>query len=415
MIRKRSPNSFTIIIDLGKDPATGKRLRGNHTFKGTRKQAEKEERTLLLARDNGTYVLPSKITVEAFMEQWIKDHAAGDHITARTAQGYADMLKLHIEPGFRGILLQKLRPHHIQAFYSRMLESGKLPKPPKKPRSKKPRAEQEKAPKEEPKPQGLAPQTVRHMHNLIHGSLRAAVRMSVISVSPADAVMPPRVRHEEVKILDKDQTLKLLAAASGTRLYLPILLAIATGARRGEILALRWKDVDLQAETVTIRRSLSETRQLGLFFKEPKSRKSIRSIALPAFAVAALKEHRKAQAKKKMLIRDTYQDNDLVLPNWDGRPWAPNLLTGAFGDFMKKQEKKQEALPHIRFHDLRHGSISMLLMEGVPFKVVSARAGHSTVGITLDTYGHLLPGADEQAAAQLESLMGADIAASGDK
>jgi integrase len=146
----------------------------------------------------------------------------------------------------------------------------------------------------------------------------------------------------------------------------------------------------------------------GLFFKEPKSRKSIRSIALPAFAVAALKDHKKAQAKKKMLIRDTYQDNDLVLPNWDGRPWAPNLLTGAFGDFMKKQED----LPHIRFHDLRHGSISMLLMEGVPFKVVSARAGHSTVGITLDTYGHLLPGADEQAAARLENLMGAGIAAS---
>ena len=159
------------------------------------------------------------------------------------------------------------------------------------------------------------------------------------------------------------------------------------------------------------RPALSETRELGLFFKEPKSRKSIRSIALPPFAIAALKEHKKAQAKEKMLIRDTYQDNDLVLPNWDGHPWAPNLLTGAFGDFMKKQEK----LPHIRFHDLRHGSISMLLMEGVPFKIVSARAGHATVGITLDTYGHLLPGADEQAASRLESLMGADIAAAGDK
>jgi integrase len=256
---------------------------------------------------------------------------------------------------------------------------------------------------------GLAPQTVRHMHNLLHEACRSAVMMNLLAVNPADAVTPPRVRREEVKILDKAQTLALLQAARGTRLYLPILLAIATGARRGEILALRWQDVDLQAGVLTIRRSLSETRALGLSFKEPKSKKSARSIALPAFAVAALKEHKKSQAEEKMLIRATYQENDLVLPRWDGRPWAPNLLTGLFGDFMQKQQ-----LPRIRFHDLRHGSISMLLMEGVPFKVVSARAGHSTVGITLDTYGHLLPGADEQAAASLDSLMGAGIAAAAD-
>jgi integrase len=413
-IRRRSADSFTIVIELGTDSATGKRLQGNHTFRGNKKEAEKEERRLLLARDNGTYVLPSALTVEAFVEQWIKDHAAADHITARTAQGYSDMLRLHIAPAFRGILLQRLRSHHIQAFYSEMLESGRLPKAKKieKPKRAKPEqaAEEPAAEQEQAKPQGLAPQTVRHLHNLLHEALRSAVMMNLLAVNPADAVTPPRVRREEVRILDKEQTLALLQAARGTRLYLPILLAIATGARRGEILALRWQDVDLQAGAVTIRRSLSETRKLGLSFKEPKSKKSVRSIALPAFAVAALKEHKKSQAEQKMLIRATYQENDLVLPRWDGRPWAPNLLTGLFGDFMKKQQ-----LPRIRFHDLRHGSISMLLMEGVPFKVVSARAGHSTVGITLDTYGHLLPGADEQAAVRLESLIGAGLPAAADK
>ena len=236
---------------------------------------------------------------------------------------------------------------------------------------------------------------------MLHEALRCAVKWGLLAVNPADAVTPPKVRRQETKILDKDQTLKLLEAARGTHLYLPILLAIATGARRGELLALRWQDVNLKAGTVTIRRTLSETREQGLLFKEPKSKKSTRVIALPAFATAALKKHKKAQAEKIMSIRATYQDNDLVLPHWDGRPWAPNLLTSAFGDFMDKLD-----IPRVRFHDLRHGSISMLLMEGVPFKVVSARAGHSTTAITLDVYGHLLPGADEKAAASLDGLMG---------
>jgi integrase len=135
-------------------------------------------------------------------------------------------------------------------------------------------------------------------------------------------------------------------------------------------------------------------------FKEPKSKKSIRSITLPTWASLALREHKKDQAEYIMSVRATYQDNGLVLPDWDGRPWRPSLLTSVFGDFMSKQE-----LPHIRFHDLRHGNISMLLMAGTPAKVVSARAGHATTGITQDIYGHLLPGVDEEAAAHLDDLV----------
>jgi integrase len=150
---------------------------------------------------------------------------------------------------------------------------------------------------------------------------------------------------------------------------------------------------------------LSETRKHGLIFKEPKSKKSIRVIALPEFAVAAVKAHKKAQAEYVMSVRAMYQDNGLVLPNWDGQPWRPSLLTGAFSAFIRRLD-----LPRVRFHDLRHGSISMLLMEGVPVKVVSARAGHATTGITQDIYGHLLPGADKQAAALLHDLMAAGTA-----
>ncbi len=123
---------------------------------------------------------------------------------------------------------------------------------------------------------GLAPQTVLHFHRLLHEALRQAVMCGDIAVNPADRVTPPKVRRQERKILDKDQTLALIEAARGTHLYMPILLAVATGARRGELLALGWTDCDLKAGTVTIRRTLSETRELGLVFKEPKSKKSTR-------------------------------------------------------------------------------------------------------------------------------------------
>jgi integrase len=178
----------------------------------------------------------------------------------------------------------------------------------------------------------------------------------------------------------------------------PVLLALATGARRGEILALRWQDLNLDAGTVTIRRSLSETRN-GLAFKGTKSDKP-RLITLPAFAVAPLKQYRHDQHERRLLLGKSYQNNDLVVCTWDGRPWAPNLVTGAFGDLTKKLE-----LEGVHFHTLRHTHISQLLMQGVPLKVASARAGHATVGITADIYGHLLPGADEQAAQQLDTFL----------
>ncbi|MBN1319454.1 MAG: site-specific integrase [Thermoleophilia bacterium] len=183
----------------------------------------------------------------------------------------------------------------------------------------------------------------------------------------------------------------------GTRLYLPVVLAVGSDLRRGELLALRWSDCDLQTGKLTVTRTLSEGRDYGLMFKEPKSRTSRRVITLPAFALEALTEHKKAQATHRLEVGPGYKDQGLVMPNDDGSPWAPNLLTGAFGDTIRKLD-----LPRVRFHDLRHSHITHLLLRGVPLKVVSARAGHSGIAITGDLYGHLLPGADEEAAAKLD-------------
>jgi integrase len=187
----------------------------------------------------------------------------------------------------------------------------------------------------------------------------------------------------------------------GTRLYAPVVVAATTGLRRGELLALRWSDVNLDAANLTVKRALEETKG-GLNFKSPKTKKAQRILDLLPLTVEVLRRHRVDQAKVRLAAGPAWEDNDLVFPDVDGRPWRPSLLTGAFSDRQ----------PGIRFHDLRHSHATQLLRAGAHPKIVSERLGHAGVGITLDTYSHVLPGMQKQAVLQLEASLRA--AGSGD-
>lgn len=390
-LRKRGHNYWELCISEGVDPSTGKKLRTYHNFHGTQREAEREHTRLQRARDMGIHVKPSSLKLSEYLDRWINDHARL-HVSPRTLQGYKDIVRLHISPSLGTLPLDKLRPIHLQVFYSDRLDRGRI-----KPKPAKDKADSAGEPPTSPdEAAGLAPQTVLHFHRLLHEALGTAVKWGLLAVNPADAATPPKVRRKELAVLTEEQTRTLLKAAEGTRLYLPVALAVASGLRRGELLALRWSDCDQEAGTIAVRRTLSETRE-GLLFKEPKSRTSRRVVTLPAFALEALKVHRKAQAAHRLEVGPGYKDQGLVLPSVDGSPWAPNLLTGAFCRLIDSL-----ALPRVRFHDLRHGHITQLLLRGVPLKVVSARAGHAGIAITADLYGHLLPGADEQAAAKLD-------------
>ncbi len=379
-IRKRGQNYWEICVNLGVDPSTGKRVRSFHSFRGTKRQAEQEHTRLSRARDLGVYVPPAKMTLGEFLQRWLEDHAR-HQVSPRSLQGYRDIVRLHLEPCLGEIQLDKLRPIDIQTFYSDRLDRGRL-----------------KQPSADGEPTGLSPRTVLHIHRVLREALGEAVKMRMLAVNPTDAVTPPKVeRGGNLKVLTENETAQLLDTVVGTPLHMPVLLAIGTGLRRGELLALRWADVNLETGEATVKRSLSETRE-GLSFKEPKSRESRRTVCLPAFVVKALKEHRKAQNEQRLMLGAGYQDNNLVLPSQDGSPWRPSTLTSAFSAMIRKHN-----LPLVRFHDLRHGHVTHLLLRGVPLKVVSARAGHSTIAITADLYGHLLPGADQQAAAHLDT------------
>jgi integrase len=217
--------------------------------------------------------------------------------------------------------------------------------------------------------------------------------------NPADAVKPPRPERKEMQALDEDETAKLLVSSRSTRVWIPVLLAVTTGMRRGEILGLRWSDVDLDNGVLCVRQALSKTQAEGIVFREPKTAKSRRTLALLPMTVDALKEHRKLQTKERLRLGPVFEDHGLVCARENGRPWHPESFTSAWRILCR------DTGVTVRFHDLRHTHATQLLRGGIHPKVVSERLGHSTIGLTLDTYSHVLPGMQEEAAAKLDAIL----------
>jgi integrase len=378
-IRRRGKQSWAIAIYLGRDER-GKRKYKWHTVKGGRRQAENECARLLNQLSGGEYVEPTRATVDEYLERWLEDYARSN-VAGKTFERYAEIIRTHLVPAFGGCRLNKLHPLQIQAYYSLALQSGR-----------------------KDGKGGLSAQTVLHHHRVLKDALTQAVRWRLLARNPADAVEPPRPAGREMQVLDEAQTAQLLKHAEGKELYLPILLGVTTGLRRGEILAARWSDVDFEAGTLAVCQSLEHTKAGGLVFKQPKTRRSRRVVALPTLAIEALRKHRAAQARHRLQAGTAYADHDLICARFDGQPRNPGAVTRSFRKLIEALD-----LPRIRFHDLRHSHATQLLRQDIHPKVVSERLGHSTIGITLDTYSHVLPGMQEQAAKRIDSVLRAAL------
>jgi integrase len=223
-----------------------------------------------------------------------------------------------------------------------------------------------------------------------------------VARNPVEFVRPPRPEVKEMAVLTEDETAALVEAVRGHWLYLPVLLAVTTGMRRGELLALRWADVDVDAGTCVVRQSVQQVKggRAGLTFKGPKTAKSRRSVALPALAVEALIRHKAEQAALRLRLGPAYRNQDLVVARDDGSPVVPNAVTKAFINIQVKH-----GLRRVRFHDLRHSHATHLLRAAVNIKVVSERLGHARSGITLDIYSHVMPGMQEDAAQRVDGAL----------
>jgi integrase len=238
---------------------------------------------------------------------------------------------------------------------------------------------------------GLNIRTVLHIHRLLRQALQQAVLWQLRPTNPADLVAAPRPPEIEMKPVEEDRAGSLILLSEGTRLFLPV-LTLCTGMRGGEILGIRWSDLDFESSRVTVNPSVSETRKDGVFFKSPKRKKLRRTITLPAILITVIKEQQNHQQELKKMFGPDYKDFDLVMPNPDGTPWAPDRFSRIYKDFVRTR-----GAGDIRFHDLRHTHTSELLRRGTPVKTVSERLGHANATITLNTYAHVMNGDDEKA------------------
>lgn len=383
---KRSEGSWSIVLYLGRDPITGKKRKKWYTYRGNKKEAEKELTRLVYEVNTGAYVEPAKLTLAEYLQRWLNDYAK-TNVGGKTLERYEEIVSKHLVPALGSMLLCNLKPLHIQSYYSQALQNGRL-----------------KRKKQSTEKCGLEPQTVLHHHRVLREALAQAVRWQLLIRNPADAVEPPKPEPKEMHALDEAQTAWLLEVAKGTRFYVPVLLAVTSGMRRGEFLALRWKDLNIERGVVSVMRSVQQTKA-RIDFKAPKGRKGrnvrkTRSIVLLPLTLEALTQHREIQDRQKERLGSTYEDEDLICARENGSLWKPNTFSSDFARLAKKA-----GLKGVRLHDMRHSHATQLLINGIHPKVVSERLGHSTVGITLDIYSHVLPGLQEDAAMKLDRAL----------
>lgn len=366
--------TWTVVVDLPRDPVTGKRRQKRISAK-TKKEAERLAAQAIHAIDNGNFADSGKQTVADYLEHWLDTYARGA-CKPTTYDRYASLIRTHIIPAIGHLKLDKLTPMHLTQLYRQKLDGGRL----------------------DGKPGGLSARTVRYIHATLHEALHHAMRWGLVVRNVADVVDPPALARKDMQTWDVTQSDAFLSAAEGSRYYPVFALAILTGLRRGELLALRWQDVDLERGELTVRQTLID-RNGRLEFSTPKTHRSRRSVALPDSAVALLRQHKARQNQERLTAGEAWAALDLVFATELGKPLHPRNLFRAF-----RQITKQAGVPVIRFHDLRHSHATLLFAAGTHPKVVSERLGHATISITLDTYSHVLPGMQKDAVTQLDAL-----------
>lgn len=374
-VRKRG-KGWLVTVEMGRDPTTGRRRR-TYLTAPTRREAEREEARLRHEAATGLDLEPTKISLAEYLKRWLD--AVRPNLAPSTERRYEDLLRHQVIPHIGTIPLSKLRPLHVQQLYARLQENG--------------RADGKG---------GLSPRTLLHVHRLLSEALRQAVRWQIIPRNVCQAVEAPQARRAEMRTLSPEETRRLLEAAKAedTAYGDVIVLAIHTGLRLGELLGVRWEDVDLEKGALTIRRALQYVPGEGLAFREPKTARARRTLPLGPTALATLRQLRRRQLEERLAVGPSYCDSGVVFADVLGRPLPPYRVSQRFPVFVKRL-----GLAPLRFHDLRHTHASLLLARGVHPKIVSERLGHASIAITLDTYSHVLPNLQEKAARDLDAWL----------
>jgi integrase len=331
--------------------------------------AQRALRQAMADADRGLVFEAGNLTVEEYLNRWLTD-SVQNTVRNTTFERYEQITRKHIVPEIGRAKLKALTPAHVRGIYRKKLEAG------------------------------LSARTVQYIHVTLHKALKQAVRDGLVPRNSTEAVKPPQVRREEIHPLTSEQVKTLFEAAKGDRLEALYILAVTTGLRQGELLGLKWDDVDMESSALQVRRTLT-TAKGGAVLSAPKTKGSRRTVRLSQTALEALRSHLARQLEEIDRVGSLWRENSLIFASEVGEPLNRHDLTlRRFKPLLRRA-----GLPEIRFHDLRHTCATLLLSKNVNPKIVSEMLGHATIAITLDTYSHVLPTMQESAAKAMEDAL----------
>jgi integrase len=362
-------SKWSVMIDLPRDPVIGKRRQRRITAP-TRREVEllAVEALSKLESEGFPEAEASKMTVSQYMERWVE--SIYSTVRPTTQRRYADMVRLHISPYIGHIQVSKLSPFDVQRLYANRLASG------------------------------LSPTTVNLLHGILHKALKQGIRLRFLTRNVTEAVDAPKEATPEYATWSQPEVGQFLAVSDADPLAALWRLALLTGMRRGEILGLKWEDVDLARGTLSVKRTVSRGTGGTFEFGQPKTPRSRRSLALPRSVVQSLQRHRIRQAEHRLRLGSAYADHGLVFADELGGPVHPNTLGYRFKGLIARA-----GVPRIRFHDLRHTSATLMLANGEHPKIVQERLGHADISMTLNRYSHVTMDMQRDAADRLDALV----------
>jgi integrase len=371
------------LITLGRDPGTGK-VKRLAVYGKTQQECKDKLIETLQSIKNQTFVEPHKITVEGWLDTWLKEYKK-DNIRPTTYSSYEYIVRVHIKPNLGKALLRELRPEQVQKFYN------------------------------ERKASGLSSRTVRYIHTVLHEALEQAVKNNLVVRNVCKATTLPKQEKPEMRVLSVEEQNRFMNALSADKMGIIFKLDLATGMRKGELLALTWNNVDFKEGVIRVTRSLSRTRvnfdwesketKTAIIIQKPKTKKGERTIPLFDAIMLDLKRYREAEREKfinlgwdDIKIKQHFK-NGLVFTNELGGYIEPRNLSRKFYSLLKAAE-----IPRANVHCLRHSFATRLLEMGVSPKVVQEILGHSTITLTLDTYSHVMPELKKDAVDKISGL-----------
>jgi integrase len=375
-------STYAVKLELPPDPVTGQRRQKWHSGYRTKKEAEQARTDLLSKLDQGTYIAPATATLGEYLCEWLA--TIDNTVRASTSDSYRRNIDNHVIPRIGSVKLQNVDAGVLNKLYAELHRDGRRDGT-----------------------GGLSARTVRYIHTVLHRAFKDAVRWGRLHRNPADAADPPRARHDEgrpeVATWDKPTLSDFLrrAKAANERWYAAWVLLATTGARRGEVLGLRWADIDLDKGRLSVCQSLTVVQHRPIF-EQPKTAKGRRAVALDPGTVAVLREWRKQQLEERLLMGEGWRDTGLVFTMPTGELVHPEAFSKVFDRRVAAWK-----FPHLTIHGLRHTWATLALEGGVHPRVVQERLGHSTIAVTLGTYSHVSPTLhDEAARAVAEGIIG---------